>query len=227
LQLINEILDLSRIEAGRYELHEERAHLGDIMQECHRLLKLRAESKGLEIVEEIACDLPQAWVDPRAIRQICLNLLSNALKFTPKGGRITLTVAPALGGGQMLSVRDTGPGIPKDEIPKVMQAFGQGSLAHETAEGGTGLGLPIVRNLIELHGGSFELVSELRKGTEAIVIVPQQRVLAAVSPLQPLGEERHRQPPASTNLASPRRPRLRSPKRPAAGSERTSTAARQ
>jgi len=227
LQLINEILDLSRIEAGRYELHEERAHLGDIMQECHRLLKLRAENKGLEIVEEIAYDLPQAWVDPRAIRQICLNLLSNALKFTPKGGRITLTVAPALGGGQMLSVRDTGPGIPKDEIPKVMQAFGQGSLAHETAEGGTGLGLPIVRNLIELHGGSFELVSELRKGTEAIVIVPQQRVLAAISPLQPLGEERHRQPPASTNLASPRRPRLRSPKRPAAGSESTSTAARQ
>jgi two-component system cell cycle sensor histidine kinase PleC len=227
LQLISEILDLSRIEAGRYELHEERAHLGDIVQECHRLLKLRAQSKGLEIVEEIGPDLPQMWVDPRAIRQICLNLMSNALKFTPKGGRITLTVAPALGGGQLLSVRDTGPGIPKDEIPKVMQAFGQGSLAHETAEGGTGLGLPIVKNLIELHGGTFELISELRKGTEAIVIVPQQRVLAAVSPLQPLGEERHRQP-NTPGLASPRQPRLRSPKRPATGAEvRRPTAAHQ
>jgi two-component system cell cycle sensor histidine kinase PleC len=215
LHLINEILDLSRIEAGRYELQEERVHLGDIVQECHRLLKLRAQGKGLEIVEDIAPDLPQMWVDPRAMRQICLNLLSNALKFTPKGGHITLTVAPAPGGGQLLSVRDTGPGIPRDEIPKVMQAFGQGSLAHETAEGGTGLGLPIVKNLIELHGGTFELVSELRKGTEAIVIVPQQRVLAAVSPLQPLGEERHRQLPVPS-LSSPRQPRLRLPQRPTA-----------
>jgi two-component system cell cycle sensor histidine kinase PleC len=227
LHLINEILDLSRIEAGRYELHEERAHLGDIVQECHRLLKLRAQSKGLEIIEDIGPDLPQMWVDPRAIRQICLNLMSNALKFTPKGGRIIITVAPAPGGGQLLSVRDTGPGIPKDEIPKVMQAFGQGSLAHETAEGGTGLGLPIVKNLIELHGGTFELISELRKGTEAIVIVPQQRVLAAVSPLQPLGEERHRQPPVPS-LSSPRQPRLRLPQRPVVGTgARPPTAAHQ
>jgi two-component system cell cycle sensor histidine kinase PleC len=75
-------------------------------------------------------------------------------------------------------VRDTGPGIPKDEIPKVMQAFGQGSLAHETAEGGTGLGLPIVRSLVELHGGTFELRSEPGKGTEAIAFFPRKRVLA-------------------------------------------------
>ncbi len=77
----------------------------------------------------------------------------------------------------MLSVRDTGPGIPKDEIPRVLQAFGQGSLAHESAEGGTGLGLPIVQNLIQLHGGTFDLKSELRKGTEVTVTLPRQRVL--------------------------------------------------
>jgi two-component system cell cycle sensor histidine kinase PleC len=192
LQVISEILDLSRIEAGRYELNEERAHLGDIVQDCHRLLKLRAQTKGLEIVEDINPDLPQMWIDPRAIRQICLNLLSNALKFTPKGGRITITVAPAPDGGQFLSVRDTGPGIPEDEIPKVMMAFGQGSLAHETAEGGTGLGLPIVKSLIELHGGTFQLNSELRKGTEVVVTIPRPRVLTTVAPLQPLGAERHR-----------------------------------
>jgi two-component system cell cycle sensor histidine kinase PleC len=121
--------------------------------------------------------------------------MSNALKFTPRGGRITLSVLATAEGGQMLIVKDTGPGIPKEEIPRVMQAFGQGSLAHQTAEGGTGLGLPIVQNLVGLHGGTFELRSELRKGTEAIVILPKSRVLRAMPPLQPLGQERHRQPP--------------------------------
>jgi two-component system, cell cycle sensor histidine kinase PleC len=133
------------------------------------------------------------WADERAIRQICLNLMSNALKFTPRGGRITLTVASTPDGGQMLSVKDTGPGIPKEEIPRVMQAFGQGSLAHQTAEGGTGLGLPIVHNLVALHGGTFELRSELRKGTEAVVCLPKSRVLRTMPPLPPLGQERHRQ----------------------------------
>jgi two-component system cell cycle sensor histidine kinase PleC len=89
-------------------------------------------------------------------------------------------------------VRDTGPGIPKDEIPKVLQAFGQGSLAHETAEGGTGLGLPIVQNLITLHGGTFDLQSELRKGTQASVHFPPSRVLQSMRPLQKLGGEKHR-----------------------------------
>jgi len=194
LNLINEILDLSRIEAGRYELHEEPLRLADIAEDSQRLLKLRAQSKGVEIVEEYDAALPQVWADQRAVRQICLNLLSNALKFTPKGGQITITVGPTTDGGQYLAVRDTGPGIPAEEIPKVLQVFGQGSLAHENAEGGTGLGLPIVQNLIELHGGAFELFSELRKGTEAVITLPKQRVLAAVAPLQPLGQERHREP---------------------------------
>jgi two-component system cell cycle sensor histidine kinase PleC len=188
LQLINEILDLSRIEAGRYELNEEAIRLSEIVEECHQLLALRAESKGLQVVLEFLKGLEPIWADERAIRQICLNLLSNALKFTPRGGRITLTVAAAPDGGQMLTVKDTGPGIPKEEIPRVMQAFGQGSLAHQTAEGGTGLGLPIVQSLVTLHGGTFELRSELRKGTEAVVCLPKSRVLRTMPPLQ----ERHR-----------------------------------
>jgi two-component system, cell cycle sensor histidine kinase PleC len=207
LQLINEILDLSRIEAGRYELHEERAHFGDIVQDCQRLLRLRADNKGLEVVDKIAPDLPQVWADPRALRQITLNLLSNAVKFTPPGGRVVLTVAQDENGGQYLSVRDTGPGIPSEEIPKVIQAFGQGSLAHETAEGGTGLGLPIVKSLIELHGGTFEISSELRRGTEVVVTLPPQRVLSTVAPIPARSEDRPQQPippPPST-----RAPRLR------------------
>jgi len=192
LHLINEILDLTRIESGRYELHEEPVRLADITDECHRLLKLRAEGKGIDVVEEGPTDLPVVWADQRAMRQICLNLMSNALKFTPKGGRITLSVGTMPDGGQFLAVRDTGPGIPEEEIPKVLQAFGQGALAHQTAEGGAGLGLAIVKNLIELHGGSLILESELRKGTEARVVLPGYRVLRAMAPLQPLGQETHR-----------------------------------
>jgi two-component system, cell cycle sensor histidine kinase PleC len=208
LHLINEILDLTRIESGRYELHEEPVRLADITDECHRLLKLRAEGKAIDLVEEGATELPVVWADQRAMRQICLNLMSNALKFTPKGGRITLSVGAMPDGGQFLAVRDTGPGIPEEEIPKVQQAFGQGALAHQTAEGGAGLGLAIVKNLIELHGGSLILESELRKGTEARVVLPGYRVLRAMAPLQPLGQETHRlkgvapRPPRPARLRS-------------------------
>ena len=181
LQLINEVLDLSRIEAGRYELQERSVSLAAVVEDCLRLLNLRMESKGLHVELVIGKDLEPLWADERAIRQICLNLLSNALKFTPRGGRITITVGSTPEGGQMLVVKDTGPGIPKEEIPRVMQAFGQGSLAHQTAEGGTGLGLPIVQNLVSLHGGTFRLRSMLRKGTEAIVWLPPGRVLRAAA----------------------------------------------
>jgi len=192
LHLINEILDLTRIESGRYELREEPLRLADIADECHKLLKLRADGKGLQVVDDFEPDLPAVWADQRAMRQICLNLMSNALKFTPKGGRITLRVGATEDGGQFLSVRDNGPGIPADEIPKVLQAFGQGAIAHQNAEGGAGLGLAIVQNLIELHGGSLSLTSELRKGTDAKVVLPGYRVLRAMAPLQPLGQETHR-----------------------------------
>jgi two-component system cell cycle sensor histidine kinase PleC len=216
LQLINEILDLSRIEAGRYELHEEPVRLTEVVEDCLRLLHLRAESKGLHVSTEFERGLRQLWADERAIRQICINLISNALKFTPRGGSVTLTVGNTPEGGQTFAVRDTGPGIPKEEIPKVMQAFGQGSLAHQTAEGGTGLGLPIVQNLVTLHGGTFELRSELRKGTEAIVVLPPSRVLRPMPPLQPLGHERHRQS-APARAREPQWP-------PAAGQAQQSTA---
>jgi two-component system cell cycle sensor histidine kinase PleC len=204
LCIINEILDLSRIEAGRYDLNEETIRLTDVAEECQRLVKIKADAKSLQLIENFAPDLPHVWADPRAMRQICLNLLSNALKFTPRGGQITLSVGHTSDGGQFMTVTDTGPGIPKNEIPRVLQAFGQGSLAHEAAEGGTGLGLPIVQNLIQLHGGAFDLQSELRKGTEVTVTLPRQRVLHAITPLQPLGQERHRDPASPRPTRQPR-----------------------
>jgi len=206
LHLINEILDLSRIEAGRYDLNEEPLRLTDIAEDGHRLLKLRAKNKNLRVIEAFDASLPMVWADSRAMRQIVLNLMSNALKFTPQGGTVKLTVGAAPDGSHFISVRDTGPGIPPEEMPKVMQAFGQGSLALQTAEGGTGLGLPIVKNLIELHGGRFELRSELRKGTEAIVYLPRSRVLKSVAPLQPLGRDRNRHSHAAQHATRP--PRL-------------------
>ena len=180
LKLINEILDLSRIEAGRYELNEDAVLLSDVVEDCHRLLQLRAKNKDIEITENFEQGLAHLWADERALRQICINLLSNAIKFTPNGGQVILTIGRAEDGGQYLSVRDTGPGIPEDEIPKVLSTFGQGSLAHQSAEGGTGLGLPIVKSLARLHGGEFELRSKLRAGTEAIASFPRQRVMQAL-----------------------------------------------
>ncbi|HRD75456.1 MAG TPA: histidine kinase dimerization/phospho-acceptor domain-containing protein, partial [Hyphomicrobiaceae bacterium] len=95
LHLINEILDLSRIEAGRYELHEQPTRLADVAEDCYRLLKLRADGKGLQVILDLDQSLPQLWSDERAVRQVILNLMSNALKFTPKGGKVTLRVAPS------------------------------------------------------------------------------------------------------------------------------------
>ena len=178
LNLINQILDLSRIEAGRYELAEEPVSLVHVMEDCRRLLQLRAESKGLTVTEHYDMNMRLLWAEQRAVRQICLNLLSNAIKFTPTGGTITLTVGVNAKGEQFLSVKDTGPGIPEAEIPRVMSSFGQGSLAQRTAEGGSGLGLPIVKGLVDLHGGTFELKSKLRQGTEITIAFPQTRTLS-------------------------------------------------
>jgi two-component system cell cycle sensor histidine kinase PleC len=177
LDLINEILDLSRIEAGRYQLHEEPLRLVDTVEECCHMMELKARNKDLRIVQQFELGLPRLYADERAMRQVTLNLLSNAIKFTPTGGEIRVKVGWTAGGGQYLSVKDNGPGIPQDEIPVVLAAFGQGSIAIKSAEQGTGLGLPIVQGLVSMHDGEFELRSKLREGTEAIAMFPRTRVM--------------------------------------------------
>lgn len=177
LTLINEILDLSRIEAGRYELSEEALQLAWIVEECRHMMALRAKAKGQTVREQIDGSLPRIWADERAIRQIVLNILSNAIKFTPQGGEIVIKVGWTSSGGQYVSIKDTGPGIPESEIPIVMSSFGRGSLAIKTAEQGSGLGLPIVKGLVDLHRGGFQLRSKPREGTEVIVTMPAARVM--------------------------------------------------
>jgi two-component system cell cycle sensor histidine kinase PleC len=183
LGLINEILDLSRIEAGRYELNEESISLIAVVEDCHHLLKLRATNRGITIHDVFETELPRLWADERAVRQICLNLLSNAIKFTPQGGEIWLKVGWTASGGQYMSVKDTGSGIPEEEIPIVLASFGQGSNSIKSAEQGAGLGLPIAKNLVDLHGGTFTLKSKLRIGTEVVVTFPPERVVAAMAPM--------------------------------------------
>ncbi|NVN86927.1 MAG: sensor histidine kinase [Rhodopseudomonas sp.] len=183
LNLINEILDLSRIEAGRYELNEEAISLVHVVADCHHLLKLRASSRGITIHEVFEQGMPRVWADERAARQIVLNLLSNAIKFTPQGGEIWLKVGWTASGGQYLSVKDTGSGIAEDEIPIVLASFGQGSNSIKSAEQGAGLGLPIAKSLIDMHGGTFTLKSKLRIGTEVIITFPPERVMSALAPM--------------------------------------------
>ncbi len=177
LELINEILDLSRIEAGRYQINEEPILLEHIADECCHMMELKARSKDIKIDCKFEPDMPRLLADERSVRQIVLNILSNAVKFTPRGGEVKIFVGWTAGGGQYVRVRDNGPGIAEDEIPIVLAAFGQGSIAIKSAEQGTGLGLPIVQALLEMHDGSFDLTSKLREGTEAVAIFPRERVL--------------------------------------------------
>jgi two-component system cell cycle sensor histidine kinase PleC len=183
LNLINEILDLSRIEAGRYELNEEPVTLAYVVAECSHLLQMRAKTRGITLHDMFENDMPRLWADERAVRQICLNLLSNAIKFTPQGGEIWLKAGWTASGGQYMSVKDTGPGIPDEEIPIVLASFGQGSNSIKSAEQGAGLGLPIAKSLVDLHGGTFTLKSKLRIGTEVVVTFPPERVMSALAPL--------------------------------------------
>lgn len=177
LELINEILDLSRIEAGRYQLNEEPLDLAEVVQECCRMMALKLRSKDIRLIQQFEPALPRLLADERAVRQISLNLLSNAIKFSPSGGEVRVRVGWTAGGGQYLAIKDDGPGIPEEEMPVVLSAFGQGSIAIKSAEQGTGLGLPIVQGLASLHGGVLELKSKLREGTEAIVAFPATRVM--------------------------------------------------
>ncbi|GGD86720.1 two-component sensor histidine kinase [Aureimonas endophytica] len=187
LDLINEILDLSRVEAGRYDLNEEAVSLVAVAQDCIGYVRLKCETKDIRLKVQMEEAMPQLWADERSVRQIVLNLLSNAVKFTPAGGTVSVRVGWTAGGGQYVSIRDNGPGIPEDEIPVVLSNFGQGSSAIKAAEQGTGLGLPIVQALLHMHDGDFVLTSKLREGTEATAVFPHSRVLEVMPAFSEIG----------------------------------------
>ena len=180
LSVIDDLLDLAKIEAGKLELHEERVGLDTSIGTALRLVQSRAQDHGLTLITEIAPDLPPLWADGRLIVQMAVNLLSNAIKFTPPGGRVTVGAARAAGDvGAVLSVTDTGIGIAPEDLPKVLTPFEQVDNHLTRTQSGTGLGLPLVKSLIELHDGRFEIVSTPGFGTTVNLTFPASRLRPA------------------------------------------------
>ena len=173
LQLINDLLDLSAIEAGKHELHKESLNIQDVVDDCAPIVNERAGEKQIAYVRDITSDIPSVEADQRALKQILLNLLSNAVKFTPNGGKVTLT-ASASNDGLTIEIRDTGIGIPAAELATLTDPFVRGEADLYKSQEGTGLGLAIVKSLVDLHGGDLSIESEVGVGTTVTVTLPLQ-----------------------------------------------------
>jgi cell cycle sensor histidine kinase DivJ len=172
---------MSRIEAGHFEIVTEPFALKPLVENCRQMMSLRAEQSGVQLFSDIAAGLPEINADPRALKQVILNLVSNAIKFTGHGGKVDI-VAHARDGGIELIVSDTGVGIPEGDLAHLGDPFFQGRSAYDRAYEGTGLGLSVVMGLIKLHGGKVEIESRLSKGTKVVVRLPldcQPRTKAA------------------------------------------------
>ena len=178
LGLINDILDISRIEAGRRDVREEPFSLLDAMDNAAHLTAIAAAEKGITVSFDVQPGTPKILCDIRAVNQVAINLLNNGIKFTPNGGLVTMFAQPTLHGTVEFRIKDNGPGIPADEIAQSIAAFSRGSLATKKAIDGAGLGLSIVKGIMELHGGTIEIKSELGRGTEVICTFPVKRILS-------------------------------------------------
>jgi signal transduction histidine kinase len=177
LQVINDILDLSKIEAGKFTLNESEFSLDKMFRSSSRIGGERARTSGVALVIETPGNLPGIFGDERAIRQVLINLLSNAAKFTPEGGKITMRYSKLPNGDICLSVQDTGIGMNPEDIPRALEPFVQVNNSLTRQYQGTGLGLPLSKTLIELHGGRLEIKTALGQGTTVFVILPKDRVL--------------------------------------------------
>ena len=179
LEIINEVLDMSKIEAGRVDLDEQPVDMQEAIESVIRMMASRAFSGGINI--RSACDphMPPLHADPRLLRQVLINLVSNAVKFSRRGGDIDIDATLNKDGEMMVTVRDTGIGIPKSKIKRALEPFGQiYDSAHAAKENqGTGLGLPLAKAMVELHGGSLHLDSDAGKGTTVTLSFPARRVL--------------------------------------------------
>lgn len=177
LAIINDILDISRIESGKAELHEQKIDVIALFESCLKLIEGRASAAGHIVRAELPRDLPNLWADERNIKQIVINLLGNAIKFTPPGGHIKLGAEITAQGCMRIFVQDNGPGISKEDQARVLLSFDRGSALTRREAEGSGLGLPLSRLLTELHGGRLSIDSETGKGTKIIVEMPQARTM--------------------------------------------------
>ncbi len=180
LSIINDILDLAKAESGKLELREDDVDLVQCVQNCMQMCWARAEEGRVALRTDLAAREVYAFVDERLIRQLVLNLVSNAVKFTRAGGCVTVSLDASPATGIAIAVIDTGIGIPAEHIERVMRPFEQVERALSRQHGGTGLGLPFAKKIAELHGGSIRLESEVDKGTRAIVRLPSSRLIRSL-----------------------------------------------
>ena len=179
LDLINDLLDVSAIEAGKMEFHEDGIDVAGLAETAMRLVRGQAEKGRVRLSDCVGSDLPNLYGDERRMKQILLNLLTNAVKFTPKRGEVTLNAHVAGDGSLVFTVTDTGIGMTEEEITKAMQPFGQVDTSLSRKYEGTGLGLPVTKGLVEAHGGTLEISSEPDKGTTVTIRFPAERVIDA------------------------------------------------
>ncbi|MCH8183887.1 MAG: PAS domain S-box protein [Proteobacteria bacterium] len=177
LSVINDLLDLSKVESGHFELMDEDIDLLELVERSFLFVKSRAEKKGVRIENGVGPDLPLLRADPRVLKQIFANLLSNAVNFTERGGSVSVSASIDAKGRYCIEVADTGVGIPEDEFDMVLTPFEQARSAVRQKEG-TGLGLPLAKSFVERHGGELELRSEVGKGTTIAISFPAARVIA-------------------------------------------------
>jgi signal transduction histidine kinase len=177
LTLINDILDLAKIESGRMVLRESVLDFGSLVSDCASILRARADAGGISLVIEVDRSLPGIYGDERALKQIVFNLASNAMKFTPSGGEVRIFAHLDANGEFVFGVADTGMGIAPEDQALVFESFGQGRHDAVRSEKGTGLGLPIVRGLVNAHGGQVSLQSEVGHGTCITLHLPASRVV--------------------------------------------------
>ena len=171
LAVVNGILDMSKMESGNFEITPEPFAPRAALLNCCNLLALKALDSGIDLLTRVPEDLPAMTGDPRAFKQIVLNLVSNAIKFTERGGSVTVSAA-AEGSRLVLRVADTGVGIAADDLKRVGDPFFQAGKTYQRRHEGTGLGLSIVKSLVGLHGGDFNVQSRINEGTTVIISLP-------------------------------------------------------
>jgi two-component system cell cycle sensor histidine kinase PleC len=176
LSLINDLLDVAKIEAGRMEIQPEPLDAKKTFDSALKLVGAKARERRQDLIITTSHDAPELYADERALKQILINLVSNAVKFTPEGGRITVVGGRARCGGFQIMVEDTGPGIPREKLDRIFKPFSQVDNRYDRQGGGTGLGLALVRGLAELHNGRAWLESEPGKGCRAYVVLPHSAV---------------------------------------------------
>jgi signal transduction histidine kinase len=181
LSLINDVLDLSKIEVGRLELQEETVNVGEVVDACRRIIDGRAKEAGLELEVDISSDLPPIRADDRRLKQIVLNLLSNSVKFTPAGGRVGVSARMSPRGEVQILVSDSGIGMRGEDIALALEPFRQLDGALNRRYEGTGLGLPLVQRLVQLHGGSLGIESAPGVGTTITLTLPVERCIREVA----------------------------------------------